>query len=413
MDRRPNRRNRLVIIIASLALHVITVDARISDDDFVLINILNLICAFHRLLLRRDGPLLMIWSILGTRKVFVPGAFGKQLIEIVLVVVVGLVGGGTVISGLVQRRLSLNPISFLALRLDVEGLRQREVRVVDACVGEEERHGDDGRERVDVADHDEGDDDDGDDSHGVERDFVGSAAGAESSHSGDDRLVGDRLKDSRSSVHRAKTRRHGADVDSGQEQEVDRRHVRHDHEVGEEPRALHRRAEENDENHVEEGRGGQSREGSIGNVGGRRAKVSAHVDARQHTGDGREEDAKHGEPGDARLIVRPKVLDEVPAAPALKSFLVRLRDERAHHEVQRGQQEDDEQRELQFHNPFHAGDVDGAEQDDGGGCEASDGPFLIAPSDETRHRLAEAENIQRASNRLSETVKQAQRPAEP
>lgn len=64
----------------------------------------------------------------------------KKDIEVILMMQVIMICR-SVTSRFVERRLSLNSVSFLTFSLNVKRLSKCEVRVVDACIGQKEWHG--------------------------------------------------------------------------------------------------------------------------------------------------------------------------------------------------------------------------------------------------------------------------------
>lgn len=101
---------------------------------------------------------------------FVMHSLGEQLIQIVILVI-----RRPVSPRLVGRTLRLDAEPLLASTLNVKGLREGKVRVVNAGVGEQEGHRHNGRQTIDVADNYKSDDDNGHGDHGVDGNLIGTA----------------------------------------------------------------------------------------------------------------------------------------------------------------------------------------------------------------------------------------------
>lgn len=129
-------------------------------------------------------------------------------------------------------------------------------------------------------------------------------------------------------------------------------------------------------------RGTKSGQRAIWNVSGGRPEIPAHVDARQHPGDGGKKHAKHSEPRVAILVLRKHVLAEIPAQPAVNSVLRIVGHEAADEKVRSGQEQHHQQGKLQLHHPLDAGQVDDAQQEDGAHSKATNGPDVAGQRDE-------------------------------
>lgn len=101
-NRLSNWMDRLVVRIRAFLVGAV---GRITDDHFVMVGLIAAI-----------------------RQVFVTDAVGEELVKVVLLII----RRGSITSGLVQRRLCLDAVPLLPLRLDVECLSKREIRIVDA-----------------------------------------------------------------------------------------------------------------------------------------------------------------------------------------------------------------------------------------------------------------------------------------
>lgn len=107
------------------------------------------------------------------REIFVPYSFGKQVIQVIIRVGYRAVSArGAVIT--VECR-GLRAESLLARVPQIERLRKREIRVIQAGVRQKKRHRHDRRERVNLTGDDEGQRHHGDSQHSVYRYFVRSS----------------------------------------------------------------------------------------------------------------------------------------------------------------------------------------------------------------------------------------------